>query len=122
MKKQLVKHFANKLVSFGYVVYLSGSGEYGFYTDGNRCVSFGGMWGFSLDITGNYRSNRCGTGWSIEKEICDFDKDDAKKWINQNPPFWATNGEQVKLTTPEQHLHTYGNSSGYVEYDGSTNE
>lgn len=122
MKKQLVKYFANKLVSFGYTVYIAKSGEYGFYTDGNRCISFGGMWNLSLNISGNYKSNKCGTGWQIEKEICDFDKSDAEKWINENPPQWATRGEQVKLTTPEQHLATYGKSSGYIEYKVVNNE
>ena len=120
MKKQLIKHFADKLVSFGYTVYIAKTGDYGFYTDGVRCICFGGMWNFSLDITGNYKSKNCGTGWQIEKEICDFDKADAEKWIKVNPPHWATNGEKVKLTTPEQHLQTYGKSSGYVEYKGES--
>ena len=122
MKKQLVKHFADKIVSFGYTVYIAKSGTYGFYTDGKRCVSFGGTWNFSLDISGNYKSNHCGTGWQIEKEIYNFDKSDAEKWINTNPPYWATNGEPVKLTTPEQHLQIYGKSSGYTEYKASNNE
>ena len=121
MKKQLVKYFANKLVSFGYTVYIAKSDDYGFYTDGERCISFGSMWNFSLDISGNYKSTNCGTGWQIAREICDFDKAEAEKWINTNPPFWATNGEKVTLTTPEQHLKTYGKSSGYTEYKGSNN-
>ena len=122
MKKQLIKYFADKLVSFGYTVYIAKSGDYGFYTDGKRCISFGGMWNFSLDISGNYKSSNCGTGWQIEKEICDFDRSDAENWINTNPPYWATKGEPVKLTTPEQHLQTYGKSSGYTEYKGSNDE
>ena len=121
MKKQLIKHFADKLVSFGYVVYIAKSGDYGFYTDGKRCISFGGTWYFSLDISGNYKSNNCGTGWQIEKEISDLNKSDAEKWINENPPYWATKGESVKLTTPEQYLSTYGKSSGYTEYKGVSN-
>ena len=80
------------------------------------------MWNFSLDIRGNYKSNRCGAGWQITKEICDFDESDAEKWISENPPHWATNGEKVTLTTPEQHLKTYGKSSGYVEYKDTSNE
>ena len=122
MKKQLVKHFADKLVSFGYTVYIAKSGTYGFYTDGKRCVSFGGMWNFSLDISGNYKSTNCGTGWQIAREVCDIHIFAAKKWISQNPPFWATNGEKVTLTTPEQHLKTYGKSNGYTEYKASNNE
>ena len=122
MKKQLVKHFANKLVSFGYTVYIAKSGTYGFYTDGKRCISFGGTWSFSLDISGNYKSSHCGTGWLIEKEVSDFDKSDAEKWIDTNPPRWVTNGGKVILTTPEQHLKTYGKTSGYIEYKGASNE
>ena len=122
MKKQLVKHFANKLVSFGYTVYIAKSGTYGFYTDGKRCISFGGTWSFSLDISGNYKSTRRGTGWQIAKEVSDIDAIDAKNWISENPPRWATKGEKVILTTPEQHLKTYGKTSGYTEYKGAADE
>ena len=122
MKKQLVKYFADKLVSFGYTVYVAKSGEYGFYTNGNRVVDFGGHWNFCLDISGNYKSSHCGTGWQIAKEVSDFDKSDAEKWIDTNPPLWATKGEKVTLTTPEQHLKTYGKSSGYTEYKGAADE
>lgn len=117
MKKELVKAIADALISYGYKVYLSKSGDYGFYTDGNRVVSFGGHWNFSVDFSGNYLSQKSGTGWQIAKERSVISEDEANKWIKCNAPLWATS-ESVRYTTPEQHLKTYGASSGYVQYLG----
>ena len=114
-KKQLVARIAEKLHSFGYRVFIAHTGEYGFFTDGNRVVSFGGTWNWSVDFSGNYRSKSCGSGWQIEKELCGITQEQADSFIRKNPPHWETNGEQVKLTTLDQHLCMYQSSSKYTE-------
>ena len=114
-KKELIQHIADQLLSYGYRVFISGNGEYGFYTDGKRVISFGGQWKWSVDFSGNYRSKSCGTGWQIAKELCDITEDQAHQFIQSNPPHWATNGESVTMTTPEQHLKMYQSSSKYTE-------
>lgn len=116
-KIQLVKEIATALVGYGYDVYISKTGEYGFYTDGLKVVSFGGSWNFSVDFSGNYKSQSCGTGWQIAKEQGVPSKADALAFICAMPPSWATNGEAVKLTTPEQYLATYGKSSGFTKFE-----
>jgi hypothetical protein len=115
MKKQLVKDIAKQLTSYGYTVYLSSDGRHGFYTDGTRCVSFGGNWNFCVDFSGNYRSKKSGTGWGIAKEKVSIFEDEARDYIQSNAPSWATR-EHVTYTTPEQHLETYGKTSGYTQF------
>ena len=115
MKKQLIQCIATKLHGFGYDVYVSDSGEHGFYTDGVRVVSFGGHWRWSVDFSGNYRpTKQSGTGWQIANEQTDITEDQAKAYIVANAPAWA-NREPI-YTTPEQHLATYGKSSGYQKF------
>lgn len=113
MKKELVQHIAQKLIGFGYDVYLSKDGRHGFYTDGLRVVSFGGSWEFFVDFSGNYiPSKNSGTGWMIAKEQSDVSAEQAARYIKANAPAWTGNIRAV-YTTPEQHLNTYGRSSGY---------
>ena len=115
MKKQLIRQIALSLKSYGFTVYLDKTGHYGFYTDGIRCVSFGGHWEFSVDFSGNYISEKDGTGWRIDDTKTSITEDEAHQYIKANAPKWATT-ETVRYTTPEQHLKTYGKSSGYVQF------
>ena len=115
MKKELINELAQALDSYGYTVYIAKNGDYGFYTDGKRVVSFGGQWRFSIDYSGNYKSNKSGTGWGLEKDKGILTKEEADDFIKRNAPHWATN-ENVTYTSPEQHLKTYGSSSGYKQY------
>lgn len=121
MKKQLIGHIAQRLRSYGYTVYIAKTGEYGFYTDGVKVVSFGGHWQWSVDFSGNYKTNaphQTGTGWRIAGELSDISEDQARAFINATAPDWATRGASiVKYETPAQHLQTYGSSSAYVEFD-----
>lgn len=120
MKKQLIAHIAQRLISYGYTVYIAQSGEYGFYTEGVRVVSFGGQWNFSVDFSGNYRTNaptQTGTGWQIAPDMGDITEEQARAYITAKAPDWAISGATVvNYTTPEQHLATYGNSSRYTQY------
>jgi hypothetical protein len=117
-KKELIQQIAKQLQSYGYTVYVSKSGEYGFYTDGKKCVDFGSHWSWCVDFGGNYKSQSCGTGWGIDggKQLTQISEEQAKRFIDAMPPRWATNGEQVTLTTPEQYLKNYSISSGYEEF------
>ena len=117
MKKELIRDIATKLVSYGYTVYLSGNQTYGFYTDGFRVVCFGGHWDWSVDFSGNYKSQNCGTGWVIAKDVSNVTAEEAARYIAACPPHWATKGERVKLITPEQHIAIYGKSSRYAMFD-----
>lgn len=116
-KKQLINHIAEKLHGYGYTVYLSASGEYGFYTDGDRVVSFGGHWSTMVDFSGNYAPSReSGTGWGIAKEQTDITREQADAYVKADAPSWTRNKNPI-YTTPEQHLKTYGQSSGYVKFE-----
>lgn len=123
-KKQLVAHIAQRLHSFGFTVYIAEDGNYGFYTDGVRVVSFGGHWNTSVDFSGNYSTNvprQTGTGWGLDggKELSDIDEETARRFITESAPRWAIRGASVvNYTTPEQHLKTYGPSSRYTVFEG----
>lgn len=115
MKKQLVQETAIALTSYGFDVYLSKDGRYGFYTDGKRVVCFGSPWESFLDFSGNYAPSRTsGTGWVIAKEQGVPTREHAETWVRTNAPHWANTNPTY--TTPEQHLKTYGASSGYVKF------
>jgi hypothetical protein len=117
--RQLIMETAKALHSFGYTVYVSKSGTHGFYTDGTRAVSFGESYGM-LHVSGNYvPSKRSGTGWVIADAIGAINEDQAKKYITENAPSWAGN-TNPRYTTPEQHLKTYGDSSGYAQFQPVT--
>jgi hypothetical protein len=128
MKKQLIADIAAALHSYGYQVYIAASRDYGFYTDGERVVSFGGTWAFSVDFSGNYRplthdaGRRIGTGWGIAKEQTGVTEEQARAYITANAPRWAVGGEKFAYTTPAEHLRTYGKSSNYTLYGAPASE
>lgn len=121
--KQIINEAATALHSYGYAVYVSRTGEHGFYTDGAAVVSFGGSWNFALDFSGNYRAAEgenvrfVGTGWMLDRSVGIPSEADADAYIKTLPPRWATGGLAVRRTTPEQHLKTYGISSGYTKFE-----
>jgi hypothetical protein len=119
-KTQIIQDIAEKLHNYRYDVYLSKDKIYGFYTDGKRVVSFGGSWQFCVDFSGNYKqSKESGTGWSIAKELTDISEEQANAFINANAPSWTRNKNPV-YTTPDQHMATYGKSSGYAKFEPVT--
>jgi hypothetical protein len=118
LKQQTVQKLADQLVAHGFTVYLAKSGTHGLYTDGQRVVSFQSEWIGSAKFSGNYQSKRSGTGWQLAESLAWIDKEMAETFIKASAPRWATT-EQVKYTTPEQHLKTYGPSSGYTLYQPS---
>lgn len=105
----------------GYRVFLSEKVgcSHGFITNdsGSRVVSFQyDLFGFRF--SGNYKSKRCGTGWvmdEVEVEHVTNKETLDRLFNNRSIPLWATNGEQVKLVTLDEHLKTYGQSNMFVE-------
>ena len=110
-KREAILKLVAKLKHAGFRVFIANEGEgfYGFYTDqeGARVVSFQ-LDFFTPVFSGNYKSKHCGTGWRIETG-------DYAAMLNANPPLWATAGENVKLSTLDDHLKNYQNSSNYLE-------
>lgn len=114
-KIQAVKEVAAEIKKAGFRVFIAKSGSYGFYTDaqGSKVVSFQyDLCG--VKFSGNYKSKTCGTGWGMDS-VFEFTAEAFNKMFEAFPPRWATNGEQVKPTTLEQHLKTYQASSQYTE-------
>ena len=110
-KREAILKLVAKLKGAGFRVFLANEGEgfYGFYTDqeGARVVSFQ-LDFFTPVFSGNYKSKKCGTGWRIATSS-------FNNMINENPPQWATRGENVKLSTLADHLKNYQNYSNYLE-------
>ena len=102
--------FARAVAAQGFAVYLAQRGNYGFYTDGKRVVSFSlELFGGGVRLTGNYRPGKnTGTGWHIRDGATPTHAaaalaSNAPRKFNPSPVY----------TTPEEHLQTYGESSGY---------
>jgi len=102
--------------SAGFRVFIAESGNYGFYTDkqGSRIVSFQIDSG-CITFSGNYRAGvnarGIGTGWRIQ----DAHKKTFATMFDETPPYWATNGQPVTMTTLNKELAVYGESSRYTE-------
>lgn len=102
---------AIKLKSYGFDVYLSkdGTGDYGFFTDGKRVVSFQS----DGKISGNYSPCRfSGTGWIMAYSQWDITEKEALDYITQNAPIWTNNKNPI-YSTPKSYLKLYGNSSKF---------
>lgn len=109
-----VQEVTTQAIALGFVVYLSGSNEYGFFTDasGSRIVSFG-VDISGIHFSGNYESLSAGTGWRLNAD------DILKAWKeSQHPPSWATKCERVRLTSSQDHLERYGKTSKYSKIEG----
>lgn len=116
LDRQVISELADTLKLYGYRVFIAESGTYGFYTDqeGSRVVSFQHNL-MSLKFSGNYISRKCGTGWRIAENVGIPSETQARNYFNENPPYWATNGERVLLTTLQDILDAYQRSSKFKE-------
>lgn len=112
-KQEIITAVAAQLQSYGYAVYLAKNQQHGFYTNGVRIVCF--EYSTQLKFSGCYRSQKDGTGWVMDHNSNGISAERADSFIEANAPRWATR-ENVAYTTPEQHLKTYGSSSGYTLY------
>ncbi len=124
-KQQLVVEVAKRCTACGYVVYVSGSLEYAFYTDahGSRVVEFG-FDDFALRFTGAYRAvhkadeRLIARGWRIKNdvELAQVDRAFLNYCFNATPPEWATHGRPVRRTTRDEVLKDYRNTSQYSQF------
>lgn len=110
--------FAERLKALGFVVYLAKRKDYGFFTDekGERVITFGFRDGGNLG--GNYGppSRESGTGWRLDNVPSDIrTAADARRILYSSAPPWCGKGWK-NYTTAEQHLKTYGPSSGYERF------
>lgn len=118
LKKQYIQELSQKIKADGFRVFISGSGEYGFFTDkgGDTVVCFG-----VDDLTHAYtftkcyqavkatESNKVGTGWGLQNNLT------FEQMIKAIAPKWATEGVPVNYTTLQKHLMSYQKSSNYAE-------
>jgi len=106
-KQQTIKEFVTRLKELGFTVYLSGNKEYGCYTDDkqDRVACFQVDF-CSVIVSGNYKSNRNGTGWQIAMvDNNNFSKEFATVLLYKDSPF-----EFIRYTTLKEHLETYASS------------
>lgn len=118
MDRELIKTFAGiVLATTDYDVYVAERGTYGFYTNGERVVSFGTDFGM-VTISGNYEpTSAAGTGWRIgEVGLSDVTEENLARWIRANAPGWTRNPNPV-YTTLDKHLERYGSSSRYTKIE-----
>lgn len=113
-RQQMIAELAKEIKDSGYRVFISGNGEYGFYTDiyGARVISFGCDLG-SIRFSGNYKTNQpanTGTGWRICEDSKNF-----SEIFSTIAPRWAVGSAKWAFTTLEQYLDTYQSSSKFKE-------
>jgi len=111
-KKDETRKLAESMVKDGFKAYIAEGGTYGYFTDGNKVVSFQyDLCGFSF--SGNYVSEwgrSCGSGWQLE------DSDIFGGLISQTPPYWIrVYDTKWHYTTPEEHEEKYGKACRYKE-------
>ena len=102
---------AQAAVAAGFRAYIAEQGNYGFFTNGARVVSFE-VNHFQTKYSGNYITSdpkKTGTGWELSSG------NGYAAMIAQNAPRWAVGSATWRHTTEAEHLATYGASSKYQE-------
>lgn len=115
MINQIIFEYAQEAVKKGFRVFISESGNYGFFTDkeGKKVISFGNQYGV-IKLSGNYKTNMpyiCGTGWGI------YGYKTPEEAYKEYAPNWATQESVWSYTTLEQYLETYQKSSKFIELE-----
>lgn len=121
-----ITRLAKVLKSFGYDVYISESGTYGFFCnpDGSKLISFQIDY-FFINFSANHRSNNLGSGYRITGD---------EQCIVWQMEFWATkeffdgllackpyksrkkNEYFIKWTSLNEHMAFYNSSSKYTKF------
>lgn len=107
-QKEILGNEVNKIQKAGFKVFLSknGQGDYGFYTDGERIVSF--QFDFSsIVFSGNYKSKKSGTGWRLGDGLS------YSQMIKTYPPNWITCHDEIKMASIKDYLKGYQRSSKF---------
>ena len=123
--QQAVSELAAKIKKFGYDVYISNSGTYGFFTpnDGQRVISFQvDYFFFSFSI--NHNSVGMGSGYRITSDeqclIWELDKFCTADFLQKlvNAPIYKSRRKNemfLSWTTLNQYLARYQSSSKYTK-------
>jgi len=121
--KERTAELISKIKSFGYPVYLSKNGNYGFFTnsDGSKIVSFQ-IDCFFFNFSANHKSIGLGTGYRITNDeqcpLWEIDNFCTAEFLEKliNAPIYKSRRKNEKFlswTTLEQHLKSYQDSSKY---------
>ena len=121
--KERTSELVSKIKSFGYSVYLSDKGNYGFFTnaDGSRVISFQIDY-FFFNFSANHKSIGLGTGYRITNDekclLWEIDNFCTAKFLESliNAPVYKSrrkNERFLSWTTLNQHLAMYQDSSKY---------
>lgn len=122
--KERTTELVNKIKSFGYPVYLSEKGNYGFFTnqDGSRIVSFQIDY-FFFNFSANHKSIGLGTGYRITSDgkclLWEIDNFCTATFLEKliNAPIYKSrrkNERFLSWTTLEQYLKMYQDSSKFI--------
>jgi len=122
--KERTAELVSKIKSFGYPVYLSEKGNYGFFTnaDGSRVISFHIDY-FFFNFSANHKSIGLGTGYRITNDekclLWEIDTFCTAKFLESliNAPIYKSrrkNERFISWTTLNQHLEMYQQSSKYT--------
>lgn len=123
--KERIAELVSKIKSFGYPVYLSEKGNYGFFTnaDGSRVISFHIDY-FFFNFSANHKSIGLGTGYRITNDekclLWEIDTFCTAKFLESliNAPIYKSrrkNERFISWTTLNQHLEMYQQSSKYTQ-------
>ena len=112
--------FAKRIKALGFRVFLAENDKYGIITndDGSRVISFS-FSSFGPSLSGNYGppSVESGTGWRLSRSPESLrTAEDVQAAFAETPPDYCGKGWRY-MTTLEQHLKAYGESSRYYEVD-----
>ena len=121
--KERTAELVKKIKSFGYPLYLSEKGNYGFFTnaDGSRLISFHIDY-FFFSFSANHKSIGWGSGYQITNDeqclLWEIDSFCTADFLESliNAPIYKSkrnDGRFLSWTTLKQHLETYQSSSKY---------
>lgn len=121
--KERTAELVSKIKSFGYPVYLSDKGNYGFFTnaDGSRVICFQIDY-FFFNFSANHKSIGWGSGYRITNDeqclLWEIDTFCTPEFLESliNAPVYKSSrndGRFISWTTLDQHLATYQSSSKY---------
>lgn len=120
-----INRLGRVLKGFGYDVYISESGTYGFFCkpDGQKLISFQVDY-FFISFSANHKSRGLGSGYRITSDeqcvMWEMEKWATKEFFESLldcKPYRSHKSNEVFLswTTLDQHLATYNSSSKYTK-------
>ena len=119
INKENCIELANKIKSFGYDVYIAEKGTYGFFTNGERLVSFQIDY-FWFNFSSNHKSKGFGSGARltndedcIQYKIEDWCTNEFLNKLLNSQQYRGNGGYFISWTTLKEHMDFYNSSSKY---------